>query len=197
MQVCTSSQTATPTSHHSVFYRPDALPAAQPTAWKQRQITPSTCWHVSHVFKHGSSTQCRVCVPYTLPWLRCENSRLTVAVSEPSTAASDMHAVGVSVFLAADRWWSVCDSLVDMTKRVHTPMSQTDDSVTGLMTTAEVCALFTMLGEQITDRHNIHAISLYDAKLVTIVLFFLAAGSQWVLVLSVVADVVHVQTAAQ
>ena len=31
---CTSSQTTTPTSHHSVFYRPDALPAAQPTVSK-------------------------------------------------------------------------------------------------------------------------------------------------------------------
>jgi len=31
---CTSSQTTTPTSHHSVFYRPDALPATQPTASK-------------------------------------------------------------------------------------------------------------------------------------------------------------------
>jgi len=34
MQVCTSSQTTTPTSHHSDFYRLDALPAAQPTASK-------------------------------------------------------------------------------------------------------------------------------------------------------------------
>ena len=34
MQVCTSTQTTMPTSHHSVFYRPDALPAAQPTASK-------------------------------------------------------------------------------------------------------------------------------------------------------------------
>jgi len=31
MQVCTSLQT-TPTPHHSVSYRPDALPATQPTA---------------------------------------------------------------------------------------------------------------------------------------------------------------------
>jgi len=31
MQVCTSLQ---PALHHSVFYRPDALPAAQPTASK-------------------------------------------------------------------------------------------------------------------------------------------------------------------
>jgi len=28
------TQTTTLTSHHSVFYRPDALPAAQPTASK-------------------------------------------------------------------------------------------------------------------------------------------------------------------
>jgi len=35
MQVCTSlQQTTTPAPHHSVFYRPDALPAAQPTASK-------------------------------------------------------------------------------------------------------------------------------------------------------------------
>ena len=34
MQVCTSLQTTMPTPHHSVFYRPDALPAAQPTASK-------------------------------------------------------------------------------------------------------------------------------------------------------------------
>jgi len=34
MQVCTSSQITTPTSHHSVFNRPDALPATQPTASK-------------------------------------------------------------------------------------------------------------------------------------------------------------------
>ena len=34
MQVCTSFQITTPTSHHSVFYRPDALPVAQPTVSK-------------------------------------------------------------------------------------------------------------------------------------------------------------------
>ena len=33
MQVCTSLQTITPAPHHSVFYRPDALPATQQTAW--------------------------------------------------------------------------------------------------------------------------------------------------------------------
>jgi len=34
MQVCTLLQTTTPAPHRSVFYRPDALPAAQPTASK-------------------------------------------------------------------------------------------------------------------------------------------------------------------
>jgi len=35
MQVCNSLQTDNlPAPHHSVFYRPDALPAAQPTASK-------------------------------------------------------------------------------------------------------------------------------------------------------------------
>ena len=38
MQVCTSLQTTMPAPHHLVFYRPDALPAVQPTAskhWRQ------------------------------------------------------------------------------------------------------------------------------------------------------------------
>jgi len=34
MQVCTCRQITTPTPHQSVFYRPDAFPAAQPTASK-------------------------------------------------------------------------------------------------------------------------------------------------------------------
>jgi len=34
MQDCNSLQTTTPATHHSVFYRPDALPATQPTASK-------------------------------------------------------------------------------------------------------------------------------------------------------------------
>jgi len=35
MQICTSHQTiTTPAPHHSIFYRPDALPATQPTVSK-------------------------------------------------------------------------------------------------------------------------------------------------------------------
>jgi len=47
MQVCTPSQTTTPTSHHSVFYRPDALPATQPTASKHWRQVPSDYTHTT------------------------------------------------------------------------------------------------------------------------------------------------------
>jgi len=40
-----SRQITTPAPHHSVVYRPDALPAAQPTAWKHwsTQALKATC----------------------------------------------------------------------------------------------------------------------------------------------------------
>jgi len=39
-------QITMPAPHHSVFYRPDALPAAQPTASKHwRHCTTDQCWH--------------------------------------------------------------------------------------------------------------------------------------------------------
>ena len=41
MQVC-SRQITMPAPHHSVFYRPDALPAAQPTASKHWRLTTLT-----------------------------------------------------------------------------------------------------------------------------------------------------------
>jgi len=44
-----SRQIATPAPHHSVFYRPDALPAAQPTASKHRRQPlyqySNICWY--------------------------------------------------------------------------------------------------------------------------------------------------------
>ena len=44
MQVCTSRQITMPAPHRSVFYRPDALPAAQPTAsthWRVMVLHPT------------------------------------------------------------------------------------------------------------------------------------------------------------
>jgi len=47
MQVCTSLQTDTTRAPHcSVFYRPDALPATQPTATKHWRQMPITTWAV-------------------------------------------------------------------------------------------------------------------------------------------------------
>ena len=45
-----SSQITTPAPHHSVFYRPDALPAAQPTAskhWRDLYLYYFILFHVS------------------------------------------------------------------------------------------------------------------------------------------------------
>ena len=45
-------QTTTPAPHYSVFYRPDALPAAQPTASKhRRQINPLICINTKLIIK--------------------------------------------------------------------------------------------------------------------------------------------------
>ena len=68
MQICISLQTITMTApHHSVFYRPDALPAAQPTASKQCRhysshkvmkilrckllLKINTCFYVCEIYK--------------------------------------------------------------------------------------------------------------------------------------------------
>ena len=46
MQVCTLSQITTPTSHHSVFYRLDALPAAQPSTASTSVLQNNLHWHM-------------------------------------------------------------------------------------------------------------------------------------------------------
>ena len=51
--------TTTPAPHHSVFYRPDALPAAQPTASKHCSIITAVCFHID--------TLC-FCLEFCLPW---------------------------------------------------------------------------------------------------------------------------------
>jgi len=52
MQVCTSLQTNIhASSHHSVFYRLDALPAAQPTASKRRRQYVCVCVFASYDMK--------------------------------------------------------------------------------------------------------------------------------------------------
>jgi len=46
-KVCTSSHTTRPRSHHSVFYRPDALSATQPTASKHCIFLVT--FHIPHI----------------------------------------------------------------------------------------------------------------------------------------------------
>ena len=60
MQVCNSVQTTTPAPHHSVFYRPDALPAAQPTAskhWRQTYTRVVTILEKLHAFIINNNKQ--------------------------------------------------------------------------------------------------------------------------------------------
>ena len=57
-----SRQTTPPAPHHSVFYRPDALPAVQPTAskhWRQ-QISETTLTVLYYMRKTGSRYLCGV-----------------------------------------------------------------------------------------------------------------------------------------
>ena len=74
-----SRQTTMPATHHSVFYRPDALPAAQPTASKHwRQVTtlqatwnaltfsPSFCATLTHIMLPISSTSIFDCAIRTM-----------------------------------------------------------------------------------------------------------------------------------
>ena len=55
-----SRQITTPASHHSVFYRPDALPAAQPTAskhWRQSKYTNTNQYIFAPRICHPSEYQ--------------------------------------------------------------------------------------------------------------------------------------------
>ena len=52
-----SRQITTPASHHSVFYRPDALPAAQPTVSKHWRPKWQSKWHNVAIYnKHKTKS---------------------------------------------------------------------------------------------------------------------------------------------
>ena len=55
-----SRQITTPALHHSVFYRPDALPAAQPTASKHWRISMKMCKGILAIVVHLQLQYCLV-----------------------------------------------------------------------------------------------------------------------------------------
>ena len=58
-----SRQITTPAPHHSVFYRPDALPAAQPTVskhWRQPSLQKNYNIVESEVFKKFVNVSVRI-----------------------------------------------------------------------------------------------------------------------------------------
>ena len=84
MQVCSSLHLApdritTPAPHHSVFYRPDALPAAQPTASKHWRHFMLTLTYINSNSSH---------FPVTCKTLQVDNSSLT-GESEPQSRSAD------------------------------------------------------------------------------------------------------------
>ena len=59
-----SRQLTTPAPHHSVFYRPDALPVAQPTASKHRRHLPNQQNSKIKYMRISRMAQNFICVEY-------------------------------------------------------------------------------------------------------------------------------------
>jgi len=84
-----SRQTTTPALHHSVFYRPDALPAAQPTAskhWRQMGVLQNA---QKSIFRLGSALDPR--------WGATTLSQTSEPTGEGDTPFPPVIAFGVSV----------------------------------------------------------------------------------------------------
>ena len=79
MQVCTSlrRQTTTPAPHHSVFYRPDALPAAQPTVSKHWRKATDTifCWWIVPLPRGRGTAGDWTCIVVSHIYLDCRRQR--------------------------------------------------------------------------------------------------------------------------
>ena len=69
-----SKQITTPAPHHSVFYRPDALPAAQPTASKHWR-------HSTNIYSRAITTSCTYGMVFKgITFHVCNNVISTVAI---------------------------------------------------------------------------------------------------------------------
>ena len=102
-----SRQTTTSSPHHSVFYRPDALPATQPTASKHwRQEITTTMTH------SPLSASTNVAVYFTKDW-KCANKQ-SAPRSRQITTPTPHHSIftGRMLFLthnSVKAWKAACD----------------------------------------------------------------------------------------
>ena len=94
-----SRQTTTPAPHHSVYYRPDALPAAQPTASKQstegnktKQQQTEYQW-IRHAFLSQSTFGSDISNDMLPPTLRNKGCRVLLIVSASVTARWSIHII--------------------------------------------------------------------------------------------------------
>jgi len=107
MQSCRLRQVITPASHHSVFYRPDTLPAAKPTATKHwRQLGKASIAlmygdiRISYLFNEYSapsgamSPRPEALDPDTMHWLKVSHKQwLWLEWSPESPFWTDQHTV--------------------------------------------------------------------------------------------------------
>jgi len=98
-----SWQITTPAPHHSVFYRPDALPAAQPTASRHwRQLSYIAFQGIFRLFQNKA----------TLLWIKkyfCHGTSTIASIVNlvrPITAASLSHWAFTFVYCPTRRFWS-------------------------------------------------------------------------------------------
>ena len=81
-------QITMPTSHYSAFYRPDALPAVQPTAskhWRQYKTytyaeTHTQCHTHTHTYMHSQSSSACVVEKITNHYKCCENQNKITSI---------------------------------------------------------------------------------------------------------------------
>jgi len=102
MQVSTSLQTDTmPAPHHSVFYRPDALPAAQPTASKHWRLSDRGLYFTTC----GWLSQSRSSRAASSRPARCRlSSSLSASASQPTTCARCNDRPSTWTSVTSSRW---------------------------------------------------------------------------------------------
>ena len=121
-----SRQITTPAPHHSVFYRPDALPATQPTAPRSRQITTPAPYHSVFYRPHALPAA----QPTASKHWRQKHRGHTKELAEWNISTNYRARWRCRSWLTtAERGWSCCDVPVSLTQR--------DERTTDLPTSPE------------------------------------------------------------
>jgi len=106
MQVCTSLQTTMPAPHRSVFYRPDALPTAQPTASKHwREVCGDQCYYINSTTQPQPTTHFMAIIQVNLRYLAARVKNWIILLVQSFTAHMPL-LTAASAFGLGRRHWS-------------------------------------------------------------------------------------------